>query len=125
MKPEIKHEALIKEMRESIGIKDPIVFFGKLTDVLSLLFDRINSLELSLDKVKRQSTLAIQWEPKVAQDFLALQIEALRKDKELYFNELSLLKKAYTEDLVTQNYKDFVDFWINTLGFHPFLDYKD
>ena len=53
---------------------------------------------------------------------MSKQIDVLRKDKDTYFQALIDFKKAYTEDRVTQNYHDFVAFWMTTLGFHPFLE---
>lgn len=121
----MKKADLIKEMRDSIGTKDPIVYFDKMVDVFELLFSEFEKLENNLHKIQNNTALSIQWEPKVAADLIAKQIDLLRDDKETYFEELSLLKKAYQEDLVTQDYKTFVEFWMDTLGWHPFLDYKD
>lgn len=120
----VKREALLKEMKETIGTKDPVVFFEKLVDVFSLLFDQIDHLEAANQRLQTYTALAIQWEPKVASDMLSKQIEVLRQDKDIYFNELSALKKAYGENIVTQNYPDFCRFWLDTLGWHPFLDYS-
>lgn len=120
----LMREDLLKEMKESIGTKEPVVFFEKMIDVLGLLFDRIDQLDASNQKLQVYAALAIHWEPKVASDLLAKQIEVLRKDRDTYFNELSALKKAYAENTVTQNYPDFCRFWLDTLGWHPFLDYS-
>lgn len=120
----MKREDLLKEMKESIGTKDPIVFFGKMVDVFHLLFDRLDQLEADNQRLGSYAALAIQWEPKVASDMLAQQIEVLRLDRDTYFTELSVLKKAYAENTVTQNYADFCKFWLDTLGWHPFLDYS-
>jgi hypothetical protein len=120
----MNRQDLLKEMRESIGTKDPIEFFSKLTDALGLLFDQIDRLKHDLMSVQINSALAIQWEPKLASDLLSAQVENLRGDKETYFNEISALKKAFAEDVVTQSYQDFVKFWQETLGWHPFLYYK-
>jgi hypothetical protein len=119
----LKREDLLKEMKESIGTKNPIEFFENMVSVFNLLFDRIEQMEESLHRVKVYSALSIQWEPRVALDMIAEQIEILRQDKETYFSELSALKKAYAEDSVTQNYQAFCQFWQITLGWHPFLDY--
>lgn len=116
----MKREDLLKEMKESVGTKDPIVFFEKLVGVFGLLFDRIDQLEANLKKIKVQSALSIQWEPKVASDLLAKQVDILRKDKGTYFNEINALKKAFAEDQVTQTYAEFCTFWQDTLGYHPF-----
>lgn len=119
----MKREDLLKEMRESVGTKDPIVFFEKMVDVFGLLFDRIEHLEETNQRLKTQSALAIQWEPKVASDMLARQVNVLRnQDKDAFATEISALKKAFADDRVTQNYNDFCNFWQETLGFHPFLD---
>ena len=119
----LKREDLLKDMKETIGNKDPIVFFEKMVDAFGLLFDRIDQLEADNRRLQTHTALAIQWEPRVASDLLAKQIEILRQDKATYFNELTALKKAYAENIVTQNYPDFCQFWLDTLGWHPFLDY--
>jgi hypothetical protein len=118
----MKREDLLKEMKDGVGTKDPVIFFDKMVDVFTLLFDRIDVLKNELSKVKLQSALAIQWEPKVAADMLDKQVEILRQDKDTYFQEITELKQAYIENKVTQNYHDFVKFWKDTLGFHPFLE---
>ena len=120
----MKREDVLKEMKEMVGKKDPIEFFGKMVDMFGLLFDRLDELELELKQASLKSALAIQWEPKVASSLITSVIDELREDKETYFNEISLLKKAFQEDKVTQNYADFCAFWQETLGWHPFLDYK-
>lgn|ERR1700723_403280 len=113
----MKRADLLKEMKESIGTKDPIVFFEKMTDMFGLLFDHI-------DRLETHSALAIEWEPRVAADMLAKQIDVLRQDKDTYFVEITALKRAYAEDIITQNYNSFCVFWRETLGWHPFLDYR-
>lgn len=119
----MKKEDLLKEMKESIGTKDPLVFFDKMVDVFNLMFDRMEVLEKSLNRIKTQSALAIKWESKVASDMLSKEVDILRRtDKDTYAVEISALKQAYSEDLVTQNYNDFCKFWEDTLGWHPFLD---
>ena len=120
----MNREDVLKEMKEMVGKKDPIEFFGKMVDMFSLLFDRIDRMEGELLATRLNSGLAIQWEPKLASDMLAAQVDVLRQDKETYFNEISALKKAFAENIVTQNYATFVAFWQETLGWHPFLNYK-
>jgi hypothetical protein len=122
----MKREDLISEMKGSIGTKEPIVFFQKMVDAFNLLFDRLDQLESDLKKVKVQSALSIQWEPKLASEMLAKQVYVLRqnKDKDAYANEIEALKVAYAQDKVTQNYQEFCKFWVETLGWHPFLDSK-
>jgi hypothetical protein len=118
----MKREDLLQEMKDSIGTQDPVVYFSKMVDAMSLLFNHIDRLENKIDRVKRQSALSIQWEPKVASDLLAKQVDVLRQDKDTYFAEITALKKAFAEDNVTQCYAAFCQFWEDTLGWHPFLD---
>lgn len=127
---------LVDKMNETIGLKDPIEYFKLLTEAIEMLIDQnivlqetvvettkdLLNLKVELHRVKTQTALAIQWEPKVAASMLGKQIDILRQDKDTYFNEIDALKKAYTEDRVTQNYHDFCKFWTETLGWHPFLD---
>src|ERR1039458_10317110 len=115
----MKREDVLKEMKASVGTKDPVEFFQKLTDVLGLLFDRIDRLENTVHRIRTQSALAIKWEPKVASNLLSKQVTILRQDKETYFSEIAALVKAFAEDEVTQNYDLFCEFWTNTLGWHP------
>jgi hypothetical protein len=117
-------KTLLKEMRDCVGTQNPVVFFDKMVDVFTLLFDRIDGLETDLKEARMNTALAIQWEPKVAQAMLADQINILRKDKDTYFDEITKLKQAFVEDKVTQNYSTFCAFWQETLGFHPFLNYE-
>ncbi len=120
----MNREALLKEMRSSIGTQAPVVFFEKMTDLLGALFDRIDGLEDTVNQLKTRSALAIQWEPTVASDMLIKQIATLKQaDRELYSSEIMALQKAYADDVVTQEYADFCKFWQDTLGYHPFLDY--
>lgn len=119
----MKREDLLKEMKDSVGNKDPIVFFDKMTDALNLLFDRIDILKISVDKLKTQTALAINWDAKIAADIIANEVKALQAiDKVLYENEIAMLRVAYATDTVTQSYKEFCEFWQNTLGYHPFLE---
>jgi len=122
-------QTIIDEMNAAVGIKEPVEYFKSLTVAFEILFDllkvqekHMQNMSAELNRVKMQSALAIQWEPKVASNMMSKQIDVLRADKETYFQELDAFKKAYTEDRVTQNYHDFCKFWSETLGFHPFLD---
>jgi hypothetical protein len=117
-----KHEYLLKYMKESVGTKEPIEFFDRMTDVFKLLFERIDTLQKTVDRIKVHSALAISWEPRVASDLLAQQVHILRQDADTYANEIVAFKKAFAEDKVTQSYQDFIQFWVDTLGYHPFLD---
>lgn len=119
-----KREELLADMRGMIGTQDPVVFFDKMVDVFDLLFDRIDELQIESKKISLKSALAIQWEPKLASTMLSIMIQDMRSDSETYFEEISALKKAFLEDKVTQNYNDFCFFWEETLGYHPFLEYK-
>jgi hypothetical protein len=121
---DLKREEILSDMRKTIGTQEPIFFFEKMVDIFDLLFDRIDELQIEAKKTSLKAALAIQWEPKLASTMLSLMIEDLREDKETYFDEISQLKKAYVEDRVTQNYNDFCAFWEETLGWHPFLEYK-
>ena len=119
----MKREEVLKEMRESIGTKDPIEFFAKLTDVFTLLFDRLDQLEAEVKKGSTIAVAAAHWDPRVASDMISAEVKKLRdNDRDSWDIEITALKKAYAEDKVTQNYEDFVKFWRETLGFHPFLD---
>ena len=120
----MKREDLIKELKEAVGNKDPIEFFAKFVDVFNMLFDRIDQLDHDLLSVRISTTLAIQWEPKIASDLLAEQVNILREDKGTYHVELTALKKAFAEDKITQSYSEFCKFWQEVLGWHPFLNYK-
>jgi len=127
--PQKQVSDLVKKMEETIGTKEPIEYFSLLTQAVSMLLqqnniqlEQIKNLRSELNRVKTQSALSIQWEPKVAANMMSNQIDILRADKDTYFQELEAFKKAYTEDRVTQNYHDFVSFWTITLGWHPFLD---
>ena len=122
-------QSIIHDMNDAVGTKEPIEYFKSLTSAVEVMFNlllvqdrQLQLLREELQKVKTQSALAIQWEPKVAAEMLSKQIDVFRKDKDTHFHELGVFKKAYTDDRVTQNYHDFVEFWSNTLGWHPFLD---
>lgn len=119
----MKREEVLKEMKESIGTKDPIEYFAKLTDVLTLLFDKIDGLEKTVDRLTVHSALAIQWDPRLASDMITKEVKKLREaDKDTYATEILVLKEAWAADKVTQSYDEFCKFWKDTLGFHPFLD---
>lgn len=118
----MKREDVLQEMKNAVGTKTPVEFFEKMVDVFGLLFSEIERLQQDINRIKTHSALAIQWEPRVASDMLAKQVDILRRGKDLYFVEIDALKKAFAEDRITQNYHDFVKFWQDTLGWHPFLD---
>jgi hypothetical protein len=111
-------------METCIGTQAPLVYFEKMTKLFGILFDHIESLETTVNQLKNRCALAIRWEPKVASDMLSKQITALKiADKDTYALEIVALQRAYAEDKVTQEYVDFCQFWQDTLGYHPFLDY--
>lgn len=120
----MNRQQLLEEMRKSVGVKDPIVFFTHMVSVFELLFDKLENLERQNKLLQIKTALAIKWEPAVALDMLDKEINTLRQDRDIYHNEISALKKARMEDSVTQNYELFCNFWEDTLGYHPFLDYK-
>lgn len=127
----MKRDDVLKEMKECIGTQEPVVFFEKMVDVLNLLFVQLDSMKSQIDfltqenkQLKIQTALSIQWEPKLASTMLTEMIAKLRLDKETYHEELTKLKTAFIDDKVTQNYNDFCNFWQDTLGYHPFLEYK-
>lgn len=117
-------EDVLKEMRESIGTKDPIEYFNKMTDLFQLLFSKIEEVESELYRTRVNAALAIKWEPKIASNLITQQINILRRDRDTFHNEISELKKAFVEDVVTQSYSEFCAFWQDVLGWHPFLDYR-
>lgn len=119
----MKREDLLKEMKECIGSKDPIEFFDKLTDMFSVLFDKLDKLEADNKRLQLQTALAISWEPRVASKLISNQVNILRaRDRDSFDLEIQALKVAFAEDVVTQSYELFCDFWVDTLGYHPFLD---
>lgn len=120
----MNRENLLKEMKDSVGTKDPVEFFSKMTDVFNLLFDHLESLEANIHRLKIQSALSIKWDPKVASDLIDKQIQVLRKNKDVFSTEIHSLKQAYTENKITQSYDQFCEFWLEVLGYHPFLDYN-
>lgn len=120
----MKREDVLKDMKNMVGQKDPVVFFEKMVDAFSLLFDQLDDLKNELNRVKVNSALSIQWDSRVANDMLAKQIEILRQDKDTYHAELSACKEAYARGTATSSYSHFVNFWLDTLGWHPFLDYQ-
>lgn len=121
----MKHQDLLKQMQDTIGVQDPIVYFDKFTQLLGLLFDRLDTLETQVQRLGAHVSLAIQWDPKVASNMLAQQIKTLKRaDKDIYTCEIAALQAAYTNDHITQEYSDFCTFWQEVLGYHPFMDYE-
>lgn len=119
----MNRQDLLKQMRESIGTQDPVVYFDKLVTAFEMLFDRIDSLEEMNHRLRIQTALAVQWDPKIASDIISKQVNILRKQDSVTFaSEIDTLKLAFAQDVVTQNYDSFCTFWLDTLGYHPFLD---
>lgn len=121
----MNHKDLLKEMSDSVGVQEPVHYFLQLTQVLGLLFDRLDQVEKEVQLVKTYTALAIEWDPKVASNMLAEQIKKMRSqvDRDVYLVEIAALQVAYATDIITQEYASFCQFWQDTLGYHPFLDY--
>jgi len=121
----MSREELLKEMKECVGNKDPIEFFSLMVDVFSNLFNELDQLKTDNTRLRIYAAFPIQWDPKVASDLLSDEIDILRRDKETYHSEIHDLKVAYAEGKIVKSYDEFCKFWVTTLGWHPFLDYKD
>jgi len=118
--------ALIKEMKECIEKKTPVDFFEKLTDVLDHLCTKIEKLEAEVARARITNVLAIKWDSTFALAVIEDQIEAFRQSDPLFHKEkIDELKRAYKEDVVTQDYDTFVAFWKDVVGVHPFMYYED
>lgn len=121
-------EDLLKEMKESIGTKDPLVYFSSLVDAFSHLFNQMDDLKRELKSVQLNSNLAIQWDPKVAKNLIDEEIIVLRKigkqddGSNMWEPEIKELQKAYLQGLYMDNYNSFCSFWQDLLGYHPFLE---
>ena len=119
---------LLKDMKGSIGTKDPLVFFGKMVDVFELLFDRLESLENENYKVKLNTVMLMNWEPNVAAGMVSEELKFLRTTGKqtdgtnMYQQEIDELKNIHTAPHHLQNYVSFVKFWRDLLGYHPFLE---
>ena len=48
----MNRQALLDEMKSSVGTQAPVVYFERLTDLLGMLFDRVESLEEELHQVR-------------------------------------------------------------------------
>lgn len=122
-------EDVLKEMKESVGTKDPEIFFSKMVDLFSLLFDKIDSLSKDLERVQLNSTMAIHWDERLAMKMVNDEIQHMRatgKDHasnlNIYSNEIYSLQCVYKDSSVIKNYVEFCKFWQDTLGYHPFLE---
>ena len=128
----MNRDDLLKSMKKSIGNEEPTKFFEKMVDLFGLLFDRMDDLENEIHEVRTHATLAIKWDPQVARNMISQTIDTLRHDGKderdfglpnVFQNEITILKQAFFEDKVTKDYDTFCQFWIETLGYHPFLKY--
>lgn len=117
----MKYKSIIDNMKGAIGTKAPIHFFESMTELFTIMFDKLSKIENDLVKLKINTALSLQWDPRVANEMLIEQIEFLKKDKETYHAELAACKLAYSQGIITKDYSSFVEFWIDTLGFHPFI----
>jgi hypothetical protein len=124
MSNKLLRDQLLKDMESSVGTKDPLVYFKNMTLLFKFLFEELDSLSQENEMLKTMAALAIKWEPTVARDMLDAQVNRLRESKDVFHAEISAFKKARMEDSVTQNYDNFCKFWEDTLGYHPFIDYK-
>jgi hypothetical protein len=113
---------LIKEMKDSIGTKQPIVFFQAMTSVLESIVERLDNIEGRLEVITTQSSLGINWDPEIASEMLTSEIAKMREHKDIFSKELSSFKEAYTKGEVVKDYETFVKFWSDILGWHPFID---
>ncbi len=122
-------EQVLQEMKESIGTKDPLIFFDKMVEVHSHLFEKISKIEKDLQKIKLNSILAIQWDKRIAMSIINEEVHFLRKTgkqedgSNIYENEIKRLQNAYMEDGdFLASYASFCNFWSDLLGHHPFLE---
>ncbi len=117
-------------MRDSIGTEEPTVFFAKMVDAFTLLFQEISELKALVNYDTACSALAIKWDSQVARQMLVDVVTKLRIDGKVpgtndnaFKQEILALKLAIAADSVTQNYDDFTAFWTSLLGYHPFVRY--
>lgn len=120
----LKKEVVFKNLKDSIENKTPVEFFANFTDMFNLLFDKLDALEDSLDKANLKASLAIEWDPEIARELFTQQIKILKKEPELFKEEIIALKAAYKNNECVGSYKEFCTFWKNQFGYHPFMDYE-
>lgn len=119
---------VLKEMKESVGTKEPTVFFGKMVDVLTMLFDKVDSLEKSLQKTQVNTVMLMKWDQHVVANMIGEELNFLRTSGKqpdgtnMYQQEIDTLTNAYLYNKYTQDYAAFVTFWKDLLGYHPFLE---
>lgn len=125
----MNRQDILKTMRESVGTQSPEVYFSNLTDLLTLLFDRIDSMDEDLRRVQLNSTMAIHWDERLAMKMVDDEIQHMHvtgKDKllggNIYADEISQLKMIYMDRTPLANYSSFCQYWQDILGYHPFLE---
>lgn len=124
----MNRQDLLKEMKESVGTKEPTVFFAKMVDLMSLLFDRIDLLERSLSKTQINTVMLMKWDSAVVANMISEELQFLRVNGKqpdgtnMYQQEIDALTNAYMRGYVTSDYNSFVTFWKDLLGYHPFLE---
>jgi DNA phosphorothioation-dependent restriction protein DptG len=118
----IEKDKLLQEMKDCVGKEEPVIFFQKMVDVFNLLFSKIEQLEVEVKQSKVNAALAINWDPSIAANLIAKQIQVLRQDPDLYASEIKELKTLY--NFTYSSSEVFVEDWVRVLGYHPFLDYK-
>lgn len=124
MSNKLLRDQLLKDMESSVGTKDPLVYFRDMALLFKCLFEEHDALAQENEMLRTMVALAIKWEPAVARGMLDTRIALLRENKDVFHVEISAFKKARMEDSVTQNYENFCKFWEDTLGYHPFIEYK-
>lgn len=126
----MNREDVLKQMKDSVGTKEPTAFFAQMVDALSLLFDRIDDLEKELKTVQINSTLAIHWDPRLAEKMISDEIQTLRRigkqldGPNMWENEIKELQSSYMTGNVVVSYPTFCTFWQDLLGYHPFLEHR-
>lgn len=123
----MNRQDLIKEMRASIGTKDPVVFFEKMIDLFDALFEEMTFIRSEVQDTKNFMALAIKWDAKVANSMLVRTIMELRVKGDdgtninIFHEEISVLKKLMITGEMTVDYDTFVKKFTEILGYHPFL----
>ncbi len=123
----MNRQDLIKEMRASIGTKDPVIFFEKMIDLFDALFEEMTFIRSEVQDTKNFMALAIKWDAKVANSMLVRTIMELRVKGDdgtninIFHEEISVLKKLMITGEMTVDYDTFVKKFTEILGYHPFL----
>lgn len=126
----MNRQDLLKQMKDSVGTKEPTAFFTQMVDAFDLLFDKIDVLEKEIKRAQLNSVLAIHWDQRIADTMVNDEIVYLRKMGKqadginLYVDEIDMLQKAYMDKLAISDYSRFCKFWQELLGYHPFLEHR-